>query len=118
MLLLGLATLVVVFIGAGIAIAGLVLPDLLLAAEPTADTETLMLYLSARNVVLAILVVGALLAGAKEALTWLATLSGTIQLVDLYIGLQLRNRRRAGLALSLAVVQLGGLFVSGIAIPM
>jgi hypothetical protein len=117
-MLLGLATLLVVLTGAGVAIAGLVHPDLLLEAEPTRDTEALLLYLAARNVGLAIVVVGILLAGAREALTWLATLSGTIQLVDCYVGLQIGNRRRAALAVGLAFVQFCGLVASGLAIPL
>lgn len=112
-MLLGIATLLVVFIGAGIAIAGLVQPDLILQSEATPDAETLLLYLAARNVALALLVAGALLAGSKEALTWLATLSGTVQLVDLYIGLQNRVRRRSALALVLAILQFGALLVAG-----
>lgn len=113
-----LATLVATAIPAALSVAAIVQPDLVLGAESTADTDALLLYLGGRNIGLAVLVAGALLAGGGAGLATLGMVSGTVQLVDLYVALQRRHTRRAALALVLALVQFGGLFAANLAIPL
>ena len=103
LLALTAVTLLNVLVAAGFSVVSLVNLRLIAPGEPNEAARIMALYAAARTLPLAILTIAALISGQREAITWLATLAGVVQLVDVYIGLQQRDPGRTWGPLALGV---------------
>ncbi|MGX5832316.1 hypothetical protein [Mesorhizobium sp. 43Arga] len=86
------------------AIAGLVRPTLVAPGPQTESSRIFALYTFARTIPIAIVTIAAAV-WAPFVMLWLSALSALLQLLDGYVGTQLRNARTTWGPLFLGVVQ-------------
>jgi hypothetical protein len=94
-----------VLVAAGFSVVSLVNMRLIAPGEPDEAARIMALYAAARTLPLAALTIAALVAGQHDAIIWLATLAGVVQLVDGYVGMQQRDPARTWGPIALGVAQ-------------
>ncbi|KAA1184676.1 hypothetical protein FP026_04700 [Rhizobium tropici] len=87
------------------AIAGLVRPTLVAPGSQTESSRIFALYTLARTIPIAVVTIAAGVWAPLIAMLWLSALSALLQLLDGYVGTQLRNARTTWGPIFLGVVQ-------------
>ncbi|MGX9147802.1 hypothetical protein [Mesorhizobium sp. 128a] len=87
------------------AIAGLVRPTLVAPGPQAESSRIFALYTLARTIPIAIVTIAAEVWAPLIAVLWLSALSALLQLLDGYVGTQLRNARTTWGPIFLGVVQ-------------
>jgi hypothetical protein len=105
--LASLVTAINVLVASGFSIAAIIRPQVLVPAEPVRTRASLLLamYAAAPRIPLALLVLGAIYKQAAPALLILGALAGTMQLLDVGIGLFQHDLRKWAGPLFIAVLQ-------------
>ena len=107
MRLASLVTAINVLVASGFSIAAIIRPQILVPAESVRTQASLLLamYAAAPRIPLALLVLGAIYKQAAPALLILGALAGTMQLLDVGIGLFQHDLRKWAGPLFFAVLQ-------------
>jgi hypothetical protein len=105
--LISLVTAINVLVASGFSIAAIIRPQVLVPAEPVRTQASLLLamYAAAPRIPLALFVLGAIYKQATPALLILGALAGTMQLLDVGIGLFQHDLRKWAGPLFIAVLQ-------------
>ena len=105
--LASLVTAINVLVASGFSIAAIIRPQVLVPAEPVRTQASLLLamYAAAPRIPLALFVLGAIYKQATPALLILGALAGTMQLLDVGIGLFQHDLRKWAGPLFFAVLQ-------------
>ena len=105
--LASVVTAINVLVASGFSIAAIIRPQVLVPAESVRTRTSLLLamYAAAPRIPLALLVLGAIYKQAAPALLILGALAGTMQLLDVGIGLFQRDIRKWAGPLFIAVLQ-------------
>jgi len=105
--LASLVTAINVLVASGFSIAAIIRPQVLVPAEPVRTQASLLLamYAAAPRIPLALFVFGAIYKQATPALLILGALAGTMQLLDVGIGLFQHDLRKWAGPLFIAVLQ-------------
>jgi len=105
--LASLVTAINVLVASGFSIAAIIRPQVLVPAEPVRTQASLLLamYAAAPRIPLAVFVLWAIYKQATPALLILGALAGTMQLLDVGIGLFQRDIRKWAGPLFIAVLQ-------------
>jgi len=105
--LASLVTAINVLVASGFSIAAIIRPQVLVPAEPVRTRASLLLamYAAAPRIPLALFVLGAIYKQATPALLILGALAGTMQLLDVGIGLFQHDLRKWARPLFIAVLQ-------------
>jgi len=105
--LASLVTAINVLVASGFSIAAIIRPQVLVPAEPVRTQASLLLatYAAAPRIPLALFVLGAIYKQATPALLILGALAGTMQLLDVGIGLFQHDLRKWAGPLFIAVLQ-------------
>jgi hypothetical protein len=105
--LASLVTAINVLVASGFSIAAIIRPQVLVPAEPVRTQASLLLamYAAAPRIPLALFVLGAIYKQTTPALLILGALAGTMQLLDVGIGLFQHDLRKWAGPLFIAVLQ-------------
>lgn len=87
------------------AVVGLVRPTLVAPGPQTESSRIFALYTFARTVPIAVTTIAVAVCAPLAVMLWLSGLSGLLQLLDGYVGTQLRNARTTWGPIFLGVVQ-------------
>jgi hypothetical protein len=102
-------TLISVLTAAGFAIAGLVRPTFVASGQQTEASRIFALYTFTRAIPLALVTIAAILWAPVIVVLWLGALAGLVQLLDAYVGTQMKNLRTTWGPIALGVLQFAAL---------